>query len=426
MLIEFRVANFKSIQERQVLSLRASKGRELTDSHTFGVPPVAGGPDINMKLLRSAALYGANAAGKSNFLQAMRAMQAIVSGSALEKRRGDPLPVAPFRLDPGARDAPSEFEAAFFSGGVRYQYGFAATTERIVEEWLFAYPRNRAQRWFRRAWAPAQSGYEWELGAFLSGEKALWQKATRDNALFLSTAVQLNSRQLQPVYDWFAKTLHLANVSGWSPIFSAELCETDCKEQVLNFLKAADLDIHDVRVRKDPFDPKFLPGDMSAPVKQMISEQMENKEVLEIQTVHRDSEGKEVAFGFDQESDGTQKVFSFAGPWIDSLQNGHVLFVDELHDNLHPQLAKFLVRRFHGRDTNPSNAQLVFTAHETSILSQDLMRRDQIWFCEKDRRHATRLYPLTDFHPRKGRENLELAYRSGRYGALPYIREAQG
>ncbi|MDD9864102.1 MAG: ATP-binding protein [Gammaproteobacteria bacterium] len=424
MLIEFRVANFKSIQERQVLSLRASKGRELTDSHTFGVPLVAGGPD--MKLLRSAALYGANAAGKSNFLQAMRAMQAIVSGSALEKRRGDPLPVAPFRLDPGARDAPSEFEAAFFSGGVRYQYGFAATTERIVEEWLFAYPRNRAQRWFRRAWAPAQSGYEWELGAFLSGEKALWQKATRDNALFLSTAVQLNSRQLQPVYDWFAKTLHLANVSGWSPIFSAELCGTERKRKVLDFLKTADLDIHELRVRKEPFDPKSLPDDMPASVKQMISKEMENEEIYTIQTVHRDAEGKEQNFGFDEESDGTQKMFSFAGPWIDSLQKGYVLFVDELHDNLHPQLARFLVQRFHGRETNPGNAQLLFTAHETSILSQDLMRRDQIWFCEKDRRHATRLYPLTDFHPRKGRENLELAYRSGRYGALPYIREAQG
>ena len=127
-------------------------------------------------------------------------------------------------------------------------------------------------------------------------------------------------------------------------------------------------------------------------------------------------------FDFEDESDGTQKLFSLAGPWIDSLDNGYVLFIDELHDNLHPLLVQFLVKLFHNTETNPNNAQLVFTTHETSILNQKVFRRDQIWFCEKDEDHATRLYPLTDFSPRKGRENLELAYLSGRYGALPYVR----
>jgi len=96
--------------------------------------------------------------------------------------------------------------------------------------------------------------------------------------------------------------------------------------------------------------------------------------------------------------------------------------IDELHDTLHPKLVQFLVKLFHDNETNSKNAQLVFTTHETSILNQDLFRRDQIWFCEKDDAQATRIFPLTDFSPRKGREDLEAAYLSGRYGAVPYIR----
>jgi AAA15 family ATPase/GTPase len=122
------------------------------------------------------------------------------------------------------------------------------------------------------------------------------------------------------------------------------------------------------------------------------------------------------------ESDGTQKMFAFAAPWLETLERGRVLVVDELHDNLHPALVQFLVTLFHSPATNPRGAQLVFTTHETSILNQDILRRDQIWFCERDERQATRLYPLTDFSPRKGLENLERAYLSGRYGALPYLK----
>ena len=127
-------------------------------------------------------------------------------------------------------------------------------------------------------------------------------------------------------------------------------------------------------------------------------------------------------FDFEDEPDGTQKLFAFAGPWLDALKNGYVLVIDELHDNLHPKMVRFLVDLFHSAEMNPKNAQLVFTTHETSILNQKVFRRDQIWFCEKDAKQATNLYPLTDFSPKKGRENLEANYLAGRYGALPYLR----
>lgn len=416
MLIEMSVANFRSLQEKQTFSLVKGAGKELQDSNTF---PLPGAKDT--ALLRSAAIYGPNASGKSNFLLALSTMQDIVVDSASSLQRGDALPVTPFRLDPHFSQLPSEFEVTFAVDGIRYQYGFAVTAERVHEEWLLAYPKNRAQHWFQRAWDGKTQKYEWELGSNLAGEKQLWQKSTRDNALFLSTAVQLNSEQLQPVFDWFKSELRMTNVEGWSPSFSASLCQKDEKAQVVEFLRAADLNIDDVLVEPRPFDFNTLPDNMPQAMRDAIAESMKDEKYLDIRTIHKDSKGNAVIFDFDDESDGTQKLFSFAGPWIDALNNGYVLVIDELHDNLHPRLVQYLVELFHSDQTNPKNAQLVFTTHETSILNQEVFRRDQIWFCEKDKNQATTLYPLTDFSPRKGRENLELSYLSGRYGAMPYI-----
>ena len=162
---------------------------------------------------------------------------------------------------------------------------------------------------------------------------------------------------------------------------------------------------------------------MPAEIREDIIKEMKGKEVIkEAKFYHLDNYGKKVALDFDDESDGTQKLFAFIGPWIDSLENGNVLLIDELHDNFHPLMVKFLIEMFHNKDMNKSDAQLIFTTHETSVLNQDTFRRDQIWFCEKQNR-ATKLYPLTDFSPRKGVEDLEKGYLSGRYGALPFFQD---
>ena len=418
MLIEFSVTNFKSIKSQQTFSLSKAKGDELEESNSFQPEGLS-----QLALLRSSAIYGPNAAGKSNFIEAIRVMRRIVVESASEKQRGDKLPLTPFKLDPEAAGSATEFEVVFIANGIRYQYGFAATRERIMEEWLIAFPKVRAQHWYARQWDEKKGEYQWEMGNALQGQKQLWREATRDNALFLSTAVQLNSQQLQPVYDWFDDTLKTTTVNAWSPGFTASVCsDSKNKEKVLAFLKAADIDIQDVRLKKKLFDEKDLPDDMPEEVRSMVAREMEGKEVLsELNMLHKDSAGDLIAFDFDEESDGTQKLFSFAGPWLDTLENGYVLFVDELHDNLHPRLVQFLVELFHSSETNPKNAQLVFTTHETSILNQEVFRRDQVWFCEKGNDKATQIYPLTDFSPRKGRENLELAYLAGRYGAVPYV-----
>lgn len=414
MLIEFSASNFRSLRERQTLSLVKATGDERAEANTFNIYAAS-----DYQLLRSVAIYGPNAGGKSNFLHALKTMKRMVLKSAIRQQRGDKLSVVPFRLSQASLNAPSEFEATFIVGQVRYQYGFSATADRIHEEWLLAYPKGRPQHWYDRVWHEQTQNYEWTLGHYLTGEKQLWQKSTRDNALFLSTAVQLNSEQLQPIYDWFDKTLRLDG--GWNPNRSVSLCETSEKEQVINFLRAADLNIEDIVIEKKPVDVKMLPDDMPPNIKDLILHDLTNLQTINVQTMHKSMDGKEVFFDFEDESEGTQKLFELAGPWIDSLTKGHVLFIDELNEHLHPHLVKFLVQLFHGNETNPKNAQLVFTTHETSILNQEVFRRDQIWFCEKDSQQATVLYPLTDFSPRKGRENLELSYLSGRYGALPYV-----
>jgi AAA15 family ATPase/GTPase len=249
------------------------------------------------------------------------------------------------------------------------------------------------------------------------------QNATRENALFLSTAVQLNNEQLKPIFGWFKDKLRPTNVGGWGPSFTASLCEkNETKAQVLNFLQSADFNIHDIEVESEKFDPNSLPDELPEAFKETLIKEMQGKEVVDIKTVHKTQSGKLIPMNFSEESDGTQKFFSFAGPWIDILKNGYILVVDELHDNLHPKMVRYLVNLFHDDRTNPKNAQLIFTTHETSILNQEVFRRDQIWFCEKNKEQETSVYPLTDFSTRKNRENLELSYLSGRFGAIPFIK----
>ncbi len=418
MLIEFTVKNYRSIKDEQLLSMVKDKGDELEDTNSFSpnVPSVA-------PLLHSAVVYGANAAGKSNLIKALVDMEVIVRNSASKIQEGDNLPIDPFLFDDESAKAPSEFEAVFVTEGIKYQYGFTATKHKIFEEWLIAYPKGRPQRWFSRVFDEESGTYDYKFSDNLLGPKSVWQNATRANALFLSTAVQLNSDQLKPAFNWFKEKLRPTNVSGWGPTFTASQCEDESsKAQILDFLQAADFNIHDINIEKEKFDPNSLPDAFPDELKETLVREMKDKEIIEIKTIHKTKAGKLVQLDFTDESDGTQKFFSFVGPWLDILKNGYILVVDELHDSLHPKMVKHLVSLFHNKETNPKNAQLIFTTHETSILNQDVFRRDQIWFCEKNDNQETTLYPLTDFSPRKEKENLELGYLSGRYGALPFVR----
>ncbi|WP_252178287.1 ATP-binding protein [Endozoicomonas sp. 4G] len=416
MIVELFVENYKSIKQRQSLNLTKMAGEELTDNAFELDAP------NKLCLLKSAAIYGANAAGKSNFISALDTMQSIVKESAKESQRGDKLSVVPFRLSNDTINEPTEFEIVFIVSGVKYQYGFSLTEDQVKEEWLFASPKGRNQRWFIRAYDEVTQQYSWDFSSHFQGKKQLWKEATKSNSLFLSTAVMLNSEQLKPVFDWFDKTLNVTGVDGWEPGYTAHLCnENEPKNEVLSFLKSAGLDISDICLESKKINKNLFSDDLSDEFKKRVLKNLKGMDVFDVKTIHKNSKGEDVLFDLSEESDGTRKLFAFAGPLVDGLKKGRVLFIDELHRSLHPNMVKFLIKLFNDKSTNPNNAQLVFTTHETSILDQRVFRRDQIWFCSKDKEQSTIIYPLTDFSPRKGVDNLEKAYLSGRYGALPLV-----
>lgn len=419
MLIEFSVENFRSIKDEAHLSLVAGPGKEHRETHL--VTPELNEGVRSVPLVRSAAIYGPNATGKTNLVRALQAMQHIVRRSGHED--GD-LPIEPFLFDPETGPRPATFEVVGVVNRMRFQYGFSASQDHVAAEWLYTWPRGRIQFWFERSTDADTGKVRCKFGDKLTGDREVWRRATRPNALLLSTAVNLNSEQLKPISDWFRENVHVAGIGGWANFFSVEWCNGSRKDEVLRFLRSADLGIGDVRVILKDFSPEMLPEDLPSELKQQVLENMSGAKFPEVRVSHNTGRGQPVELDLDDESDGTQKMFALAAPWLDTLDSGHVIVFDELHDNLHPALVRFLVDRFHDPEANSRGAQLVFTTHDTSILSQDVFRRDQIWFCERNSRYETRVFPLTDFRPRHGVENLERSYLSGRYGALPYIRPA--
>ena len=396
MLIEFRISNFRSLRDEQVLSLVASKDKSLASSHT-----VSTGVGATPALLRSAAIYGPNAGGKSNLIKALQYMRGVVVESATIAPN-QPFSVQPFRLDAAFAGMPTEFEVTFLIDGVRYQYGFAMNAERILSEHLLVYKAFKPQHWFTRRHDPATGRDVYDFGPALKGQKSVWESATRPNALFLSMAVQLNSEQLAPVFDWFARQLVVFNEHAMlNPRVTLQMLrDPAAKRSICAFLNAADISIADIDVvtRKDHED--------------------------ELRFTHATSKGAAV-FGITEESSGTRNLLFMIGPILDIVRNGLTLVVDELDTSLHTLLVRRIIQLFHDTALNTRGAQIIFTTHDTSLLdAHDLFRRDQVWFVEKDRDQASRLYSLTEFSPRKG-EALERGYLMGRYGGLPILGELQ-
>jgi len=414
MLLEFSVTNFRSIKEKQTLSLLKTKKNELPNNFTT----VTLSTGKTLDVLNSAVIYGANASGKSNLVLAMEAMIGIIENSFGYQLNQGVKNIEPFLLARENVNQPTEFELDLIDSGVRYVYGFSATKNKVVDEWLYQYPKGSPQTLIDR-----QSTNQWGAMTALKGRKKTWQESTKDNSLFLSTAVQLNSESLATIFSAISK---IKNVSGELKGGFSFTCHqaNESKEnaqEILSFMKEADIGIEDFSVLKEKIDEEKIPNE----IKNILTERGEDLSSLsrfEVKTHHMSSEGDIVDFDFkDQESDGTQKLFRLAGPWLDVLENGYCLVMDELHNSLHPKLVAHLVQMFHDPELNKNGAQLIFVTHETSLLNQEIFRRDQVWFCEKEN-NATELFSLADFSVRKGHENIERFYLSGRYGAVPYLR----
>ncbi|WP_223294223.1 AAA family ATPase [Chlorobium phaeobacteroides] len=375
-------------------------------------------------LLRSIVIYGPNASGKSNLLETMNFMENFVTESSKEGQEGESIDVKPFLFNSISQTEPSEFEVLFLQEGIRYQYGFAVNSTRVTHEWLIAYPEGRSQRWFEREYNTTTLQENWYFGSKLKGNKTLLQQATRSNALFLSTAVQLNNEQLKPVYNWFHQKLRTIPMTSIFSSYSTTMCKTDIgRKRVLELLNAADLSITDLKVEIKKFASTDVPSDIPEPLKEYLCKALDGKEQPEIKFLHTMVGSNElVPLELSEESVGTRKLFGLAGHWLNVIDKGCVLFVDELNNSMHPKMVRFLISMINNPEINKNNAQLIFSTHDTSLLDNELFRRDQIWFTEKDASNSTKLYPLSDFTPRKN-EALEKGYLNGRYGAIPYIGE---
>jgi AAA15 family ATPase/GTPase len=415
MLVEFRVKNFRSLRDEQVLSLVASTDKTLLDTHALGT-----GLKAAPHLLKSAVVYGANASGKSNLVKALQYMRGVVLESAALQPGQAFERLQPFRLDAASGSQPTEFEVTFILEEVRYQYGFAMTAQRIVSEHLLVYKAFKPQRWFERRF-DAESGKDvYDFGPGLKGAKNLWEGATRPNALFLSVAVQLNSDALRPVFDWFANRLVIFNEqSPLSPQFSVQMLKQEAQRKAIcDFLRAADISIADIEVATRQAVVHSIRFDLATGKRE---DEAGEHAVDEVKFHHMTEHGKAV-FDLTDESSGTRNLLFLTGPILDILNKGLTLVVDELDTSLHTLLVQALVRLFHRPEVNTGGAQLIFTTHDTSLLdAYGLFRRDQIWFVEKKPDQSSALYPLIDFSPRKN-EALERGYLQGRYGALPFLR----
>jgi uncharacterized protein len=299
---------------------------------------------------------------------------------------------------------------------------------RFVEEWLYAWPQGRKQVWFER------EGDAFKFGEHLHGENRVVEQVTRQNALFLSTAAQHRHEQLTPLYGWFL-VLRTVNVSGrrrvmeespevWlsrlmnsastskqASLFPEEPPSNTQLDAFRELLRAADVGIVDVKVMEEEEDQPSGRDRLHKRPRILLQHQPGNKDAW---------------LPLQEESNGTLKLFKVAPSVLNALWTGGVLVVDELESSLHPLLGMHLVRQFNDPTRNPRNAQLLFTTHDTNLLGttlgEPLLRRDQIWFTEKDDAGASHIYPLTDYKPRKA-ENLERGYLQGRYGAIPFLGE---
>lgn len=412
MLIWFRIANHRSIRDEQVLSLEPGN----VDGDGERVREVG-----DLRLLPSVAIYGPNASGKSNVLGGLAFMRYAVVHSHRTFSPEGGVPRQPFAWGEKVAE-PSLFEIAFKIAGVRYEYGFCADDQRFIEEWLYAYPSARKQTWFER------DGDEFKFGEHLHGENRTIEKLTRPNSLFLSAAAQNRHAQLSPVFRRFAAirahNLRVA-VSGsfrggsLSPRDNFALWWTRRPSMPAEGQTSPEVP-SDRDVRKAQFRDLLRAADFGIVDVEVVGDSALRRRVM---VKHR-SERDDAWLPLQEESHGTQQVFALAPAALDALASGSPLLVDELEASLHPLLSLKLVEAFNDPRQNPRNAQLLFTTHDTtllgSLLGSEPLRRDQVWLTEKDDEGATRLYPLTDFRPRK-EENLERGYLQGRYGAIPFL-----
>ncbi|MFM9264504.1 AAA family ATPase [Tychonema sp. BBK16] len=417
MLIGFSVGNYKSFKEIVTFSMVASpiteEDQELNENNVFPI-------NDKLSLLKSAAIYGANASGKSNLVAAINFMKWFVLNSSKETQVSDAIDIEAFRLSTETEKEPSFFEIVFLLEGKTFRYGFEVNAREVVSEWLFQADDSEEVMLFERDFDNYIGLDDFPEGQGISDK-------TRSNALFLSVVAQFNGRLCGKILLWFSKILQL--ISGLQDRQyrkeTLESFENDRhRHDIIEFIKKLDLGIADIQIQNTPVfvisnNTSVYGGSYGNlyPISTIKSS---------VKTIHPkyDADGKQTAIElFDiekHESEGTNKLFALAGILLDTLRKGKILLIDELDARLHPLITRELIYLFNSSETNPHNAQLIFTTHDTNLLSSQIFRKDQIWFTEKDNKGATDLYSLVEYKVGKN-ASFEGDYIIGKYGAIPFI-----
>jgi len=415
MLLQFSVKNYKTFKDKATLSLIASnydKGTREEDNIFIN-------EKYGLRILKSAVVYGANASGKSKLIDAFSSMRYFVYKNFTEDLTQDRVNIQPFRLNEETANAPSEFEIIFLLNGVMHRYGFEITPEKVVSEWLYCKPKTKEIELFFRG----NSKYNTHKKLFTKGGVVAEQGFVRGNALLLSVAAQFNETIAINIINWFQKEVQVLSCleeQGYRWLILEKAKDPAYRTKIMELMKAADLGIQDISLQKINITPK------DAENKEVHDKKMVLPVVL---TLHKQYNSyKEMVGGVvfslnTEESAGTEKFFYLTAPILDILENGNTLIVDELGSSLHPKLIERIVSLFNSKEINPKNAQLIFTTHDTNLLSTDLFRRDQVWFTEKNRYGEAKLYSLADFKSSKVRkgESYEDNYIKGKYGAVPFL-----
>jgi AAA15 family ATPase/GTPase len=420
MLIQFSVSNYRSIKELATISFVASSDKELLDS-TFKTKN-------EMRLLKSAVVFGANASGKSNIFKAISFMRFFIRNSSRSTQFIDKISVESFKLSTETEHKPSFFEIDFIVDNVLYKYGFEVDTQKVHSEWLFHKQLNkhnsRISNLFTREFI--KNEYKYSINAKFKEGHGL-ENRTRNNALFLSVVAQFNGEISQQLLQWFTTKINV--ISGFDDhnyMDFATKCiqDDDFRNEMLKFTQVADLSI-------DELIPKQL-AMSSSKLQNLFSEEVHEQSKINtplvVYTSHKVFNKNNLVEGNARfnlgkhESEGTQKFVYLSAPIIDTLRKGKALLIDELDSRLHPLITEYIIRLFNSKKTNPNNAQLFFAAHSTMLLGNKYFRRDQVWFTEKNTYGATKAFSLDDYllKVRKD-ESYEKNYLRGKYGAIPYV-----
>lgn len=403
MILEFSIKNYLSFKDKVTFSMLANSNKGLDDNYI----------EINdKKILKTSAIYGANASGKSNLFKILSSVVLMLKTSN-NYDINTKLPLIPFKFDNEYLNKPSEFEIKFIIEKVRYVYGFIADKDKIYDEYLYYYPNGRETKIFDRTNVKEYSYPQ-------KDEKILKEIESKNaqNKFFLATATNWNYEKTKPVYNFLTDGIGICTNLEELKSIAFNLYEknsNNLKEFALDFLKKADFNIEDYTISKVD-----IPQELLVTIPEFITKNMlEKPKTYQVLFKHKNSTNY---LSLDEESLGTQIIFAFIPFMADTLNNKKVLIIDELDKSLHPFLVQYIVEMFNDSEKNKNGSQLIFNTHDTNLLDLNILRRDQIWFTEKNNDNGVSdLYPLSDFSVRK-KENVEKGYMLGRYGAVPFIK----